>query len=127
MQKIMLMGNVGRDPEIRMTRDGKEVASFSVAVTEKWKDQSGQRQESTEWFKISVFGKQTNVVRYYIKKGSKLFIEGKIKSEKWTDKNGVEKTGFGVVANNFVMLDSRTSSGSAPQSAENYLDDDIFF
>ncbi len=93
LNKVTLIGFVGQDPEIRATQYGREIASFSLATTESWKDKSsGERKEKTEWHKIVVFSQGlTGIIKNYVKKGSKLYIEGSLVTRKWTDKNGVEK------------------------------------
>jgi single-strand DNA-binding protein len=102
VNKAILVGSVGKDPEIRSTQSGVEIASFSLATSESWKDkQSGEKKEKTEWHNISVFGGLVNIVKNYVKKGSKLYIEGKIQTEKYTDKNGTEKYATKIVLQGF--------------------------
>lgn len=113
LNKVMLIGNVGKDPEIRSTQDGKEIANFSIATSESWKDKNtGERKEKTEWHKIVIFNQNlAAVVRNYVRKGSKLYIEGQLQTRKWTDKDGVEKYSTEIVLQNFVgtliMLDGK--------------------
>ena len=94
INKIILIGNLGKDPEIRQTNEGKTVASFSLATSESWKDKNtGEKQTKSEWHKIVVFSEGlAKFVENYVKKGSKVYIEGSIKTRKWTDKKGVEQS-----------------------------------
>lgn len=112
INKAILIGLVGQDPDIRQTRDGKEVASISLATSDKWKDKTtGEKKEKTEWHSISVFGGLVSVVKNYVRKGSKLYIEGKLQTEKYTDKNGIEKYITKIVLQGFnsslEILDSK--------------------
>lgn len=102
INKAILLGNVGNDPEIRQTKDGKEIASFTLATSESWKDKSGERKDKTEWHRIVVFSQGlVGLVKNYVKKGSKLYLEGSIATRKWTDNNGVEKYATEIVLNQF--------------------------
>jgi single-strand DNA-binding protein len=88
VNKVILIGNVGRDPEIRYTQSGDPIANFTLATNEVWNDKSGQKQERTEWHRVEVFGKTAQVVRDYVSKGRPVYIEGSIRYEEWTDKDG---------------------------------------
>jgi single-strand DNA-binding protein len=112
VNKVILVGNLGRDPEMRYLPSGDAVASFSVATTETWKDKNGQRQEQTEWHRISMFGKQAEVAGQYLKKGSSVYIEGRLQTRKWTDKEGHERQTTEVRADRMQMLGGR-SGGNA--------------
>lgn len=103
INKVILVGNVGSEPEIRATQDGREIANFSLATSESWTDKrSGEKQEKTEWHRVVVFASVlASVVKNYVKKGSKLYIEGSLQTRKWTDKQGVEKYTTEVVLQNF--------------------------
>lgn len=92
VNKVVLIGNLGRDPEMRYLPSGDPVATFSLATTESWKDKSGQKKEETQWHQIEVFGKTAEIVRDYCTKGKQIYIEGTIKYDEWTDKDGVKKT-----------------------------------
>jgi single-strand DNA-binding protein len=107
VNKVILVGRLGRDPETRFTSGGQAVANFSVATDETYKDKSGERQKRTEWHKIVVWGKQAEIAQQYLKKGSLLFIEGRIQSREWQDKEGQKRTSFEIVATNFRMLGGR--------------------
>ncbi len=88
VNKVILIGNLGRDPEIRYTQSGEPIANFTLATNEVWNDKSGQRQERTEWHRVEVFGKTAQVVRDYLTKGRQVYLEGSIRYEEWTDKDG---------------------------------------
>jgi len=111
VNKVILVGRLGRDPETRYTGGGQAVANFSVATDETYKDRNGERQKRTEWHKIVVWGKQAEIAQQYLKKGSLVFIEGRIQSREWQDKEGQKRTSFEIVANNFRMLGGRSDSG----------------
>jgi single-strand DNA-binding protein len=122
VNKVILVGNLGRDPEIRTFQNGGRVANFSIATSESWKDKAtGERKEKTQWHNISVKSENlVGIVEKYIKKGSKLYIEGQLESRKYTDKDGVEKYITEVVLNPFrgeiTMLDSKRDGGSSSSS-----------
>jgi len=119
VNKVILVGNLGKDPEIRNTQDGREIASFSIATSESWKDKnSGERKEKTEWHNIVIFNPNlVTVVKNYVKKGSKLYIEGALQTRKWTDKEGKDRYSTEVVLQGFngslTMLDGKPSGGSS--------------
>ncbi|WP_455019490.1 single-stranded DNA-binding protein, partial [Kingella denitrificans] len=98
LNKVMLIGRLGRDPEVRYMPNGSPVCNFSVATSETWTDRnSGQRQERTEWHNITLYGRVAEVAGQYLKKGSQVYLEGRIQSRKYTDKNGVERTAYEIV------------------------------
>lgn len=113
LNKVCLLGNVGKDPEIRSTHDGREVANLVLATDESWKDKAtGEKVEKTEWHRISCFNEGlVNVIKNYVKKGSKLYIEGQLQTRKWTDKEGVEKYSTEIVLQGFngvlIMLNKK--------------------
>lgn len=113
VNKVILVGRLGRDPEMRYTSGGQAVANFSVATDESYKDRNGERQKRTEWHKIVVWGKQAEIAQKYLKKGSLVFIEGRIQSRQWDDKEGQKRTSFEIVANNFRMLGGRGDQGGS--------------
>lgn len=144
INKVILVGNVGKDPEIRSTQDGREIASFTIATSETWKDKiTGEKKDKTEWHRITVFSEGlVKLVKNYIKKGSKLYVEGALQTRKWIDNAGVEKYSTDIVLQGFngtiTMLDSKTnnsenfSKDSSPFSnnTESYvsdIDDEIPF
>lgn len=112
VNKVILVGRLGRDPETRYTGGGQAVANFSVATDETYKDKNGERQKRTEWHKITVWGKQAEIAQQYLKKGSLVFIEGRIQSREWQDKEGQKKVSFDIVASNFRMLGGKSDGGS---------------
>ena len=124
LNKCMFIGNVGRDPEVRSTQDGKEIANFSLACSESWKDKnSGERKEKTEWIRVSVFNAGlVGVVKNYVKKGSKIYIEGSLQTRKWTDKDGVEKYSTEVVLQNYggqlILLGSKQSDSGVVEEVQ---------
>ncbi|HLW81672.1 MAG TPA: single-stranded DNA-binding protein [Candidatus Acidoferrales bacterium] len=125
VNKVILVGRLGRDPETRFTGAGQAVANFSVATDESYKSRTGERQKRTEWHKIVVWGKQAEIAQQYLKKGSLVFIEGRIQTREWQDKEGQKRTSFEIVATNFRMLGGRTEGaaagmggGAASQGAE---------
>lgn len=113
VNKVMLVGHLGRDPETRYTSSGQAVANFSLATSETYKDKAGERQKRTEWHKIVVWGKQAEIAQKYLKKGSLVFIEGRIQSREWQDKEGGKRTSFEIVCNNFRMLGGRPDGARA--------------
>ena len=125
INKVILIGNVGGDPEIRNTNDGREIASFSLATSESWKDKNtGEKKEKTEWHRLVIFSQGlVGIVKSYVKKGSKLYIEGQLQTRKWTDNNGVEKYTTEIVLQNFnstlQILDSSNKAGSGNGGYEN--------
>lgn len=118
INKVILVGNLGRDPEIRTTQDGREIANFSIATSDTWRDKStGERRERTEWHRIVVFSEGlVNVIRNYVKKGSKVYIEGSLQTRKWQDQNGQERYTTEIVLQGYgatlTMLDSRNDGSS---------------
>ena len=117
VNKVILVGRLGRDPETRYTGGGQAVANFSLATDETYKDKNGERQKRTEWHKIVVWGKQAEIAQQYLKKGSLIFLEGRIQSREWQDKEGQKRTSFEIVANNFRMLGGRGDAAAAGAGA----------
>lgn len=117
VNKVLIVGNVGKDPDIRTTQDGREIANLSVATSESWKDKNGERRDRTEWHRVSVFNENiVKVVKSYVRKGSKLYIEGQLQTRKWTDNSGVERYSTEVVLQNYggniTLLDSKRDDGA---------------
>src|SRR6266852_5832308 len=108
VNKVILVGRLGRDPETRYTGGGQAVCNFSLATDESFKNKSGERQKRTEWHKIVVWGKQAEIAQQYLKKGSLVYVEGRIQSREWTDKEGQKRTSYEIVASNFRMLGGRS-------------------
>lgn len=104
VNKVILIGNLGKDPETRHLPDGGAVCNFSIATSETWKDKKGDKQEKTEWHRISTFGKVAEIAAEYLKKGSQVYIEGRLQTRKWKDKDGQEKYTTEVVGDRMQML-----------------------
>lgn len=111
VNKVILIGNLGQDPEVRRLENGVAVAKFSVATTEKYKDRSGETQSQTEWHNVVVWRQLAELAEQYLKKGRQVYVEGKLTHRKWQDKDGNNRYTTEVVANNFRMLGSRENSG----------------
>tara|TARA_E500000331_G_scaffold91438_1_gene87506 strand:+ start:605 stop:1051 length:447 start_codon:yes stop_codon:yes gene_type:complete len=144
LNKVMLIGRLGQDPEVRNTQDGRSLCTFSIATSESWNDKNtGEKREKTEWHRIVVFNEGlVNIVQQYVKKGSNVFIEGQLQTRKWEDKDGIEKYTTEVVLqgfnSTFKMLDNRNSGSNdnnfsqdnAISDSSNFdteIDDDIPF
>lgn len=127
LNKVTLIGNIGKEPEIRTTQDGREIASFPLATSESWKDKSsGEKRERTEWHKVVIFSQPLiNIIKNYIHKGSKVYVEGALHSRKWQDQSGVERQTTEIVIQSFngtvMILDSK---GGAKNDEHGYNDKD---
>lgn len=123
LNKVTLIGNLGKDPEIRTTGDGKEIANFSIATSETWKDKTtGEKKDKTEWHRVVCFNEGlTRVIKSYVKKGSKIYIEGQLQTRKWTNQEGQEVYTTEVILQNYnsslILLDSKGEN--TPQGANN--------
>ena len=113
VNKVILVGRLGRDPETRYTGSGQAVANFSVATDESYKDRNGERQKRTEWHRITAWGKLAEICQQYLKKGTMVYIEGRIQSREWQDNEGQKRTSFDIVANTMKMLSSRGDAAAA--------------
>ena len=111
VNKAILIGRLGRDPEVRQMPNGEAVCNFSIATSETWKDQHGQKQERTEWHNITLYRRMAEVAGQYLKKGSQVYIEGRIQSRKYTDKNGIERTAYEIIGSEMKMLGGGNDSG----------------
>ena len=144
VNKVILVGNLGNDPDMRYTAGGAAVANISLATTDSWRDkESGEKQERTEWHRIVFFGKLAEIVGEYLRKGSQIYVEGRLQTRKWQDKEGTDRYTTEIVANDMQMLGSRsggsanfdspppkqdTEQKSEPKSAaDDNFDDDIPF
>ncbi len=142
VNKVILIGNLGQDPEVRYMPNGNAVANVSIATSESWKDKnSGEQQERTEWHRVVFFRRLAEIVGEYLKKGSKVYVEGRLQTRKWQDKNGQDRYTTEIIADQMQMLDSRgggsadfDSSGasqsrpsSPPPMQDEGFDDDIPF
>ena len=128
VNKVILVGNLGKDPEIRRTQDGRPIANLSIATSETWRDKAtGERKEKTEWHRVVIFSEPLcKVVEQYLKKGAKVYIEGALQTRKWTDQQGVEKYSTEVVLQGFnstlTMLDGRGGGGGGSFAEDNGSD-----
>ena len=111
VNKVILVGNLGRDPETRYMPDGGAITNISIATTENWKDKNGEKQEKTEWHRVAFFGKLAEIAGEYLKKGSQVYVEGRLQTRKWQDKDGADKYTTEIVANAMQMLGSRQGMG----------------
>lgn len=151
INKVILIGNLGNDPDVRYTSGGSPIANVSLATSESWRDkETGDQQERTEWHRIVFFGRVAEIVSEYLRKGSKIYVEGRLQTRKWQDRDGNDRYTTEIVANEMQMLDSRGGAGedfagaagpprrqaqaSAPRRQENspgdsgeFVDDDIPF
>ena len=119
VNKAIIIGNLGKDPEIRYAQDGKAIANISIATSEQWKDkQTGEKQERTEWHKVTAFGKLGEIIGEYLHKGSKVYIEGRIQTDKWQDKEGNDRYTTKIIAGQMQMLDSRGVSDSGQSDTQ---------
>jgi single-strand DNA-binding protein len=115
LNKVMLIGNLGRDPELKVTPSGQALARFSVATTETWKNPQGEKQSKTEWHNIVIWGKQAETAEKFLRKGKQVLIEGRIQYREYTDQAGVKKTACEIRCDNFVML-GRMDEGGGPRN-----------
>jgi single-strand DNA-binding protein len=136
LNKVMIIGNLGRDPEVRTTPSGQPVASFSVATNRKWNDREGNKREETEWHNVEVWGRLAEVAGQYLRKGSQLYVEGRLKTDSWEDRtSGEKKYKTKVVGDTFQMLgrrggyDEESPGDGSPQAPAggDFDDDDIPF
>jgi len=104
VNKVIILGNLGRDPEMRYLQSGEAVANLAIATTDKWKDKEGNQQEKTEWHRVTFFGRLAEVCGQYLKKGSQLYVEGSLSTRKYTDKDGVEKYATEIKGHSMQML-----------------------
>lgn len=123
VNKVILIGNLGQDPEVRRTQDGRPIVNLSLATSETWRDRNGDRKEKTEWHKVVIFNEGLcKVAEQYLKKGSKVYLEGQIGTRKWQDQNGQDRYSTEVVLQNFgstlVMLDGKDGGTKAEEPAQ---------
>ena len=142
INKVILIGNLGNDPDVRYTSGGAAVANISLATTDSWRDkETGEQQDRTEWHRIVFFGRLAEIVAEYLKKGSQIYIEGRLQTRKWQDKDGNDRYTTEIVANEMQMLGGRGGSGDSSQAPppsqppsgpdskgdSDFVDDDIPF
>ncbi len=119
VNKVILVGNVGQDPEVRYTAGGSAIANLSIATSEAWRDkQSGQMQERTEWHRVVFWARLAEIVGEYVKKGSKIYVEGRLQTRKWSDPQGVERYTTEIVASELQLLDGRGAGGPQAGGAD---------
>ena len=125
VNKVILVGRLGRDPETRYMPSGDAITNFSIATDEQWRDRNGERQTRTEWHNITLFGKLGEIASQYLRKGSQVFIEGRIQSRKYTGKDGIERTAYDIIGNEMRMLGDRNdgfdsgNNNAAPPTSSN--------
>lgn len=124
LNKVMIIGNLGRDPEMRFTPSGKPVTSFSVAVSRTWSSPDGERHEETEWFNVVAWGKLAETCKQYLLKGQQVYVEGRLQTRRWEDQEGRKHSSVEVVADRMLILGTRPHSDGAPTDAP--LDDEEF-
>jgi len=127
VNKVILVGNVGKEPEIKSTKDGRSIASFSLATQDSYKAKSGEYVKTTEWHKVTFFGALADVVASYVTKGSPLYIEGSIKTEKWTDKEGKDRYTTNIIGKELVLLGSKQKAENNEQMQLDLTDADVPF
>jgi single-strand DNA-binding protein len=119
INKVILVGNLGNDPDVKATQGGTTITTISVATSEQWKDkQTGQAQERTEWHRVKFFGRLAEIAGDYLRKGSQVYIEGSLRTDKYTDKNGVERYTTDIIANEMQMLGGRGEGGGQGSGGE---------
>ena len=113
VNKVILVGRLGRDPETRYIPNGDAITNFSLATDEQWRDRNGERQTRTEWHNVSLYGKLGEIAGQYLRKGSQVFIEGKIQSRKYTGKDGIERMAYDIIGNEMKMLGNRNDGSDS--------------
>lgn len=119
VNKVIIVGNLGNDPEVRYMPNGNAVANLSIATSESWKDQQGQQQERTEWHRVTMYRRLAEIAGEYLKKGSQVFIEGKLQTRKWQDQQGNDKYTTEIIADNMQMMGSGGGGQGGGQNAQN--------
>ena len=139
LNKVLLIGNLGQDPELRYTPSGRAVANFSIATSERWKDKEGQNQERTEWHRIVLWGRQAEIAKDYLRKGKQIYLDGRIQTRNYEDTDGNKRWITEIVGERFLMLGRKDESGGAdefppppaeagaPQSGSTGKEDDLPF
>lgn len=118
INKVIIVGNLGNDPEVRYAQSGAAITTISVATSENWKDKDGNPQERTEWHRVKFFGKLAEIAGEYLKKGRQVYVEGSLRTEKYTDKSGVEKYSTDIIANEMQMLGGNPGMGGGEDGGE---------
>lgn len=122
VNKVTILGRLGKDPEVKSTQQGTSVVNFTVATSENWKDKNGEKQEKTEWHRIVAFAKLADIIAKYAKKGGQVYIEGKIQTRSWKDKDGQTKYTTEIIAQTFQFVGSKASSGGSQDSSGGHED-----
>jgi single-strand DNA-binding protein len=125
VNKVILIGRLGKDPELKAFEGNRKVANFSIATTEKYTDKAGNKQEITDWHNIAIWGPQADIAGKYLKKGMQVYLEGRLKNRSWEDKDGVKKYTTEVVVDNFRMLDSKKDGDNTSMPNEYASNDEI--
>ena len=123
VNKAILVGNLGKDPESRIMPNGDSVTNITVATSETWKDKNGDKQEKTEWHRVTFYRKLAEIVAEYLRKGSSVYVEGRIETKKWTDKSGVERYTTEIIANEMKMLSGRSGNEQPKPKSQSGFDD----
>jgi single-strand DNA-binding protein len=132
LNKVMVIGHLGRDPEMRYTPSGRPVTTFTMAVSRSWNSADGERHSETEWFNIVAWGNLAEICKQYLVKGQQVYVEGRLQTRRWDDKEGQKRTSVEIVANEMMMLGERREAGqgsddpSAPADSETPANDDEF-
>lgn len=135
VNKCIFVGNLGRDPEARFAQSGTAITKMNLAVSESYKDANGERRDRTEWVRLTAFGKQAEIMGQYLSKGSKIYVEGRMQTSKYTDKDGQEKWSTEIVVKEFQFLDKKGENsgssgggqGGGGQGGDGFFDDDLGF
>jgi len=125
LNKVMIIGNLGRDPEMRYTPSGKPVTTFSVATSRTWNTSDGEKREETEWFNVVAWSSLAEICKQYLAKGQQVYIEGRLQTRHWDDQEGNKHTSVEIVANEMIILSERRESGESSTEAES-IDDEEF-
>lgn len=125
VNKVILIGNLGKDPETRYMSNGEAVTNITLATTDTWKDKNGEKQEKTEWHRVTFYRKLAEIAGEYLKKGRSVYIEGRLETRKWTDKNGVERYTTDIIASDMKMLGNRPGSGNFESPPDHEEDNSV--
>lgn len=127
VNRVILVGRLGQDPEVNYSASGSAIAKFSVATSERWKDKQGQQQEKTEWHRCVAFGRLAEIIGQYLKKGSQIYAEGSLQTNKYTDKNGIERYSTDIIVREMQMLDSKGDQRQNSNSFDQTIDENLPF
>jgi single-strand DNA-binding protein len=127
LNKVMIIGNLGRDPEMRYTPSGKPVTTFSVATSRTWSTSDGEKREETEWFNVVAWSSLAEICKQYLTKGQQVYIEGRLQTRHWDDQEGNKHTSVEIVANEMIILSERRETGEASAEAESIEEDEFPF